>query len=405
MQLKFARHDIRGVRRVSAVDGQSVDIPQSWSNTCGAYGCLLSHLQVVREARAVGAPSVLIFEDDAAFAERLPENFSNYIKQLPGDWDMLHFGVMHLEEPLRVSENVQRVRRAYSTFTYALRDTIFDTFIELNSKAQTPVDVNNLVLQSERRVYCFTPHLSWVENDGSDVQEREKDHWYLRESLVILGSTMDQLMSQTTLVIAHHNPSRRESITANLIFLAACYRERLPGMSVLIVEQDTAPTLNPLDLPSGCQYFLLRETGPFNRGLCFNTGVTIANPDHSFLIFADNDIFLEEWDIRGQLRICQRYDGTTGAKRIVELTRAATDRLRSNQASLLTPWFNAKEYSRTEKRDQFGQFSVFNRRGFAAAGGWVEQPAAEDDPPLSLRRPDRLHIFPAPNDALRLLRD
>src|SRR5216117_1383180 len=64
MQLKFRRHAIHGVRRFSAADGNSLTVPPNWSDTPGAYGCLLSHLQVVREARELGMPCVLIFEDD-----------------------------------------------------------------------------------------------------------------------------------------------------------------------------------------------------------------------------------------------------------------------------------------------------------------------------------------------------
>src|SRR5689334_20762738 len=74
MQAKFQQHDIRGIRRFSAVDGQGSSVPGSWSTTPGAYGCLLSHLQVVREARQRGVPSVLIFEDDVVFDADLQDN-------------------------------------------------------------------------------------------------------------------------------------------------------------------------------------------------------------------------------------------------------------------------------------------------------------------------------------------
>ena len=63
-------------------------LPPSWVHTPGALGCLLSHLEVVREARRLGVPNVLIFEDDVVFDEALEKKFSGYLDQLPADWDM-----------------------------------------------------------------------------------------------------------------------------------------------------------------------------------------------------------------------------------------------------------------------------------------------------------------------------
>jgi hypothetical protein len=401
MRLKFARHRLRGVRRIPAVDGQAAPAPPHWSGTPGAYGCLLSHLRAVREARELGAHAVLVFEDDVAFDERLRENFRTYFAQVPDDWDMLHFGVLHLDEPRAVSENVRRISRAYSTYAYAMRRTVFDAFIELNSRSGDAVDINNHSLQSKYACYCFTPHLAWVEDDGSDVQERQKNHWYLRESLVIHGSGMDQLLGRTALVVAYANAGRSEAVEQNLLFLARFYRERLAPLSVIVVEQGTRGTVNPASLPGGCQYAFLRNEGPLDRGRCFNAGLRLADPESTHVIFSDGDIFVEEWDVRGNLRMCQRYECTTGFGSIVNLTRADTATLRRNRA-VLTPWFDAKKYPAGEKPDAFGDYCVFDRRGLLAAGGWEEGRAAG---PALARGAERLRVFRPPNQALRLRRD
>jgi GR25 family glycosyltransferase involved in LPS biosynthesis len=404
MQKKFELHDIKDVRRFLAVDGQSLTVPAGWSSTQGAFGCLLSHLQVVSEARELGLPNVLIFEDDAVFDTRLQDNFSNYFSQVPADWDMLHFGAMHMNDPIEISENVHRIGSANSTYAYALNHTIFDAFIELNSRAETAVDVNNRVLQTAHACYCFTPYLAWVEDDSSDAQERQKYHWYLKESLVIHGSGMDHLLKHTSLVIAYRNPTRNNSIRQNLLFLTRFYSERL-GISVVIVEQNAEPTITVAELPSGSQYFLLPDDGPLNKGRCFNIGMNSSDPKHTFIIFSDSDIFVEEWDIRGNLRMCQQCDCATGFRSIVELTSAATLKLQSNRPMLLTPWFNAEEYSRSNKNDPFGQFCVFNRRSLEAAGGWEEQHPEDEGPVLSSQARQQLRVFESPNDALRLLHD
>jgi len=404
MLAKFDRHDIQNVRRFAAVDGLGTVVPPDWSDTPGAYGCLLSHLEVVREARRLGVASVLILEDDAAFDPQLHDNFSNYFLQVPSGWDMLHFGAMHMDEPIRVSENVVRTRSANSTFAYALKHTIFDAFIELNSKARTAVDLNNRILQKNHQCYCFMPYLAWVEDVCSDAQSRQKYHWYLKESLVIHGSDMNRVLKQTSVIIAYSNPNRNNSMTHNLIFLSRFYGERL-GVSVVIVEQNAAATINVTDLPKQCQYLLVEDSGPFNKAHCFNAGMELVPTDHTLLVFSDADIFVEEWDLRGQLRMAQRYDCTTGFGNLLDLTSTATRNLQRNQSMLLTPWFNRNDYSRSQKHQEFGQLCVFNHGAIEAAGGWEERLEKESNLGLSLRARRQLRVFAAPNDALRLQTD
>ena len=376
MRAKFERSGIRDVQRFAAVDGQRAIVPANWKDSPGAYGCLRSHLEIVQEARKLGWPSVLIFEDDAAIDPGLQKNFRSYFPQVPANWDMLHFGANHMSAPLEVSRNVVRITSANSTFAYALNRSVFDAFIELNSKAMTAVDLNNRTLQTEHACYCFTPHLAWVEDVSSDVQVRHKYHWYLKESLVLHGSGMDRILEQTSVIIAYQNRRRSENHLQNLLFLIQFYQEKLPGITVVVVEQDAKPTLASL---SNCEYVFLRDDGPLDRAACFNAGVRVT--DYSFLIFSDSDIFVEEWDIRGNLRICEQYDCATGFRSLVHLTETATQKLRTSKPMLLTPWFDANHYPRTTKRDLFDNFCLFTRQGFT----------------VNDRR-----IFNSPNDALRM---
>jgi glycosyl transferase family 25 len=376
MRAKFERCGIENVRRFAAVDGERAIVPPNWLDSPGAYGCLRSHLEVVQEARRLGAPSVLIFEDDAAFDAQLFEKFKTYFAQVPSDWDMLFFGANHMAAPLDVTENVVRITSANSTFTYALNHTVFDSFIELNSRALTAVDLNNRTLQTEHACYCFRPHLAWVEDVSSDVQVRQKYHWYIKESVVLHGSGMDQILKQTAVIICYEK--RSENDLLNLLFLVRFYHEHLPGITVVVVEQDSEPTLKPDELPQ-CKYLFLRDAGALNRTACFNAAMELT--DHPLLIFSDSDVFVEEWDIRGNLAMCQKHDCATGFRSMVNLTEAATRMLRTSKPMLLTPWFDANDYSRSDKRELVDKFCVFTRKG------------------LGQREP---RVFDSPNDALQM---
>lgn len=281
MQRVFSARGIGAVKRFSAIDGNEVALPQHWVHTAGAYGCLLSHVQVVREARDAGASSVLIFEDDAVFDPQFKDKFSSFIEELPSDWDMLFLGALHKDEPVKISEHISRITRANSTFAYAIRNTVFDAFIELNSRAEHVLDMNSYLLQERFNCYCFMPNLVWVESEYSDVQNRLEHHWYLEKSLVLFGAHIDRLLSRTAIVIAHDG------------FLVDYYREYFAPLASIIVGPNT-------DL------------------------------NKEFLILID-DVYIEALDVRANLLMCEEYDGATGYSKVVDLTDEQADRLRANR--------------------------------------------------------------------------
>ena len=73
METRFSELNLWPVERFAAVDGTTVQIPERWPESPGAYGCLQSHLAVVLQARALNRESVLIMEDDILFDERFHE--------------------------------------------------------------------------------------------------------------------------------------------------------------------------------------------------------------------------------------------------------------------------------------------------------------------------------------------
>ena len=402
MRLKFARQGIHSVERFPALDGDALNIPAHWTHTPGAYGCLRSHVEVVGHARRLGLPSVLIFEDDVVFAPRLREKFRSYVEQLPPAWDMLFFGALHKDEPVKVSENVARLTRSNSTYAYALRDTVFDAFIELNSKAEDVLDNNSFVLQQRFNCYCFMPHLAWVETDYSDAQQRLERHWYLKESLVLFGAGADRLLSDTTIVLAHGEHGGDASAARNLLYLAAYYHFFFsPHVAIVVVEQGASPTVDSSSLPPGCKYVFLRDEGRFDRALCFKAGIENSGAERKFVVLSDGDIYLETLDFRANLIMCDRRGGATGFSEVFDLTAEESRRLRETNVTrgidiTKRPARNvgAREgYCRFLRRDAVRSLDGL---GVGGAGQIATLPSSE-----GRRRP---RVFQSPNHALRLSR-
>jgi len=283
MQKEFARHGIEFVQRFSAIDGETIEKPSHWTHTAGAYGCLLSHVAVVSEARDSGAASILILEDDVILDPEFQEKFSRFIKEVPDDWDMLYFGALHKDEPVKISEHVARITKANSTFAYALKRTIFDEFIALNARAEHVLDMNSYLLQERFNCYCFMPNLAWVEAEYSDVQNRLERHWYLEKSLVLFGAEMDRLLSRTTIILTR---------SRDVEFFKRYYKEYFaPLVEILIVDDD-------------------REQA-----------IARADPQRNFFILSAPDIYIEALDIRANLKMCEQYDAATGFDDVIDLTQ------------------------------------------------------------------------------------
>jgi hypothetical protein len=207
---------------------------------------------------------------------------------VPGDWDMLYFGALHKDEPLKISEHVGRITKANSTFAYALKRTVFDEFIALNSRAEDVLDMNSYLLQQRFNCYCFMPNLAWVEAEYSDVQNRLERHWYLEKSLVLFGAEMDRLLRQTTIMLAQ---------SSNLEFFKRYYEEYFSSLVQIVVGE------------------LEQE-------------IARADPQRNFFILSPPDIYIEALDIRANLRMCEYYDAATGFDDVIDLTRDQAQLLR-----------------------------------------------------------------------------
>lgn len=321
MQAEFARHGIVDVRRFSACDGNALVLPPHWKHTAGAYGCLLSHVQVVQAARELDHESVLIFEDDAVLDPEFTNKFTSFIGEVPADWDLLYFGALHKDEPVRVSDHVYRITKGNSTYAYALKRTVFDAFVELNARAEHVLDVNAYELQQRFNCYCFLPNLAWVQSEYSDVQNRLERHWYLEKSLVLFGARVDRLLGQTAIVIARHGVDDE-----NARFLERYYREYFSPLAQVVVCDD------------------------------FETGISNSDLKTGFFLLTDSNLYLETLDVRANLLMCEEYDGATGFREVIDLTPEqarllrATGITRGIDVSKITPAKNVQNQCQFVKR-------------------------------------------------------
>jgi glycosyl transferase, family 25 len=392
---RFVEHGINRVIRFPAVDGKTLDIPAFWHSTPGAYGCLRSHLAVIERMREEGKTSVLIFEDDAVLAPEFSLKFAGYVKQLPDDWDMLFFGGLHGEPLTRVADNVMRVTHSLSTYAYALKHTIYDKFIEVNREALALLDQNTRALQKQFNCYCFMPHLAWVEEDFSDVTEERTNLWWLKESLVLFGPEIDEILKRTIAVISYRK--RNADSLTYLAFTIDYLSRRLPPITLLVLEQGEEPSLKRSDLPADCHLEFVEDSACCNRTRLLRRGFEMFESIKDYFMFLDSDVFLTREDIIANLLKSRHYDFVSSFHEIYHLNRRDTLRILHGDVR----WDYDTTYPPQKKPTLCDACCIFTRSGLRSLGDWKEA-STQSDSQLSASVEELLRVYHSPNQARRL---
>jgi glycosyl transferase family 25 len=392
MESRFSAFNFGPVERFPAVDGSKMRIPSNWPESPGAYGCLQSHLSVVRKARAEGRESVLIIEDDVLLDEGFHEKFNARVQNLPENWDMLFFGCLHHDPPVPVASGIGRLGGSFSTFMYVVRHTVYDAFIRLNSRAKQAVDRNNTILQRLFHCYCFLPHLAWVDDSYSDAQGLQTSHWYIKESMVLRGKEVEAMEKRTVLIVPYRGRSERS--LRNLRYLACHYGALF---EVLVVELGDHQSLDCAALPANCDYRFLKAGGNDRAGesvASLAAGLERYQERKEYFIFNEGDVVCSRMEMRANLVKCVQYDMVSSFESYIDLNQLDSDRLIDRLSLATEDYVPRPRYSRGSE-----YFTVTKSALRYLVEHFVLPVASQEVPVLT-----GLRIFDSPGSALCLFR-
>jgi GR25 family glycosyltransferase involved in LPS biosynthesis len=183
---QFNRFNIN-VERWSAIDGNSLNnklldyynpsglkgeeasilgIPENKN----AIGCLLSHLEIIKNAKDNNYNRILIFEDDII----LSNNFLEEVKQIEKlDWKLLYLGASQfLWNNIEIKDGHYNCKKTLGTFAYAIDSSIYDDLINIFEKGSQSVDNLLSIIQSKYKNECFTiyPNIVISNVENSDIR-------------------------------------------------------------------------------------------------------------------------------------------------------------------------------------------------------------------------------------------
>lgn len=166
---------------------------------CGAVGCSMSHLSVLKKAYRAGAPYVFICEDDAVFLQpqRTIDSLKSFLAAHPGNsWDVCMFGGNNQGECYSerghncgdISSDYVNITRCFTTVCYLVNGHYISTLMrnvqegvslfvrDVTEKHHYAIDVYWGHLQRKDRWFLLIPLAVTQAAGHSDVEGRQVDY-------------------------------------------------------------------------------------------------------------------------------------------------------------------------------------------------------------------------------------
>lgn len=171
------------VERIPGIDGSKINLDFPPNVHKGAIGCAITQLFVLKYAKQLNLNNFVLFEDDIEFHENSNILFSEYLEEVPEDWDMIYFGGQHLygRNLKRVSEHVFKCEYTLTAHSVAIRNTVFDRFIDSLIDISKPCDMHYAESHKDINAYVFIPHLTWQKRSYSNILNQEVDYTFLKD--------------------------------------------------------------------------------------------------------------------------------------------------------------------------------------------------------------------------------
>lgn len=155
------------VTRFSAIDGLDIN----YDGDKSTIACLISHVEVIKDAKNNNFKRVLIFEDDVIFDK-------DFLKKLElienTDWKLLYLGSSQFSwNKISKSDGFYDCNRTFGSFAYAVDFTIYDDILSFLDNIDKPYDHHLIDLQKKYKdqAKVIYPNLVISSVDDSDIRE------------------------------------------------------------------------------------------------------------------------------------------------------------------------------------------------------------------------------------------
>jgi len=152
----------------------------------GAYGCKLSHLGIIADAKEKQYDNILILEDDFILRSNYREIATSAFNQLSEyglSWDMFYFGGLYqwggfYKNGSRwfqeyVGKNVLKLKGAMTTLAYGLSSSLFDFILKRAVNEYCEIDIFYYKMHQQKTKFSYfglIPPIFESSNSDSDIK-------------------------------------------------------------------------------------------------------------------------------------------------------------------------------------------------------------------------------------------
>lgn len=146
----------------------------------GQLGCLISHLEILKDAKKKNYKNILILEDDIIVSKYYNNIRLLKIKEFLKNYDFIYLGAgQHNWENITINKDRYIASNTTGTFAYIVQKNMYDRLIKELSKLKKPIDQYYIDLQKTYPFLVVYPNLFYCNLEDSNIGEsRSNKVWY-----------------------------------------------------------------------------------------------------------------------------------------------------------------------------------------------------------------------------------
>jgi len=150
----------------------------------GQWGCLMSHINILKKSIYENYNNIIIFEDDVVFIREksVLSNIINNIKILmESKWKIIYLGATQYDwENVDIKNYYYKANKTTGSFAILLNKDIFSELLDKYEELNNPVDHCLMYFQEKYKDECFViyPNLVIANLEKSNIGEnRKNEEW------------------------------------------------------------------------------------------------------------------------------------------------------------------------------------------------------------------------------------